>query len=248
MTGPGHKKVRVGIVGDYDPNRVSHQATEKALEHAATTFGILVEAEWLPTVSLEERAAEKLLRFDAVWCAPGDYESQRGAVEAIRIAREGNTPLLGTCNGFQHVVIEYARDMLGFTDAAHAENDPNASNLFIRPLSCSLFGRTMRVEIRRGSRVHGFYGGTEAEEEYRCDFGLDPARQKLIEEGGLRVSGADQDGEARVLELPDHPFYVATLFVPQMGSSAESPHPLVVAFLKAALDTRGKRQPWQETV
>lgn len=100
----------------------------------------------------------------------------------------------------------------------------------------------MRVEIEPGSKVHGFYGSEEAEEEYRCNFGLDPEHRQLIEEGGLRVSGVDETGEARILELPDHDFYVATLFVPQMCSSPEDPHPLIVAFIRTALGARREKK------
>jgi len=234
--------VRVGIIGDHDPDKSSHAATGAALEHAAEYLGIGVETEWLPTVRLEGRAAQTVERFDALWCAPGSpYESLEGALEAVRVAREGGVPFIGTCGGFQHAVIEYARDVLGFSDARHAEYDPYASNLFIRPLSCSLAGRKMLVEVRPGSKARDIYGASEAEEEYRCDFGLAPEHQDLIEEGGLHVSGVDAGGEARIVELADHPFYVATLFVPQMNSSAERPHPLVVAFLGAALNARERK-------
>ncbi len=232
--------VRVGIVGDYDPGRVSHPATKGALEHASRTSGVAVEAEWLATASLEQRAAEQLDSFDAVFCAPGDYESSAGALEAIRSMRESSTPFLGTCNGFQHAVIEFARNVLGIADAAHAETSPDSPNLFVRPLSCSLVGKKMRVSVEPNSLAHAAYGRTEAEEVYRCDFGLDPERHALMEEGGLRISGADAIGEARILELPEHPFFVATLFVPQLSSSADEPHPLVAAFLEAAIERAGR--------
>lgn len=235
------EQVRVGIVGDYDPGNPTHKATEGALEHAAGSLGIPLEAAWLPTDRLEGRASGVVRGFDAIWCSPGSpYKSFEGALEAIRVAREDGIPFIGTCGGLQHAVIEFARNVLGFARAGHTEYDPEASDPFVSALSCSPFGRKMRVELEPGSRVHGFYGTTEAEEEYRCNYGLDPERRKLIEGGGLRVSGVDEEGEARVLEMPDHTFYVATLFVPQLLSSPQNPHPLVVAFLRAALDVRRK--------
>lgn len=91
------------------------------------------------------------------------------------------------------------------------------------------------VAVEPETLAHAAYGRTEIEEDYRCDFGLDPGRHEALESGGLLVSGTDPDGEARILELPDHPFFVATLFVPQLTSSIEEPHPLVTAFLEAAL-------------
>lgn len=234
---------RVGIIGDYDPDKPSHGATGEALEHTADALGVSVEVEWLPTLLLEKGAAGMVKKFDALWCAPGSpYESFSGALAAIRLARENDIPFIGTCGGFQHAVIEYARNVLGFANAGHAEYDPYASNLFVSALSCSPFGKKMQVTLESDSKVYGFYGRPEAEEEYRCNFGMDPERQRLIEEGGLHVCGLDPDGEARILEIPGHPFYVATLFVPQMNSTAESPHPLIRAFLEAALEAVEERK------
>jgi CTP synthase (UTP-ammonia lyase) len=142
---------------------------------------------------------------------------------------------LGTCGGFQHVVIEYARNVLGFADAQHAEYDPYASDLFITELACSLAGQEMAVKLSDDSRAAQSYGRTEAREQYYCNFGINPEHQRLLDDGGLRVVGVDGDGEARVLELPDHRFFIATLFVPQLRSSPESPHPLVTAYLRAAM-------------
>jgi CTP synthase (UTP-ammonia lyase) len=201
-------------------------------------IGVSVEVRWHATGSLLDADPASVLVEDALWCAPGSpYKSLDGALRGVRFAREEEVPLLGTCGGFQHIAIEYARNMLGFTDAQHAEYDPYGSNLFIGELACSLAGQTMTVELTPGSRSADSYGCTEASERYYCDFGLDPEHQTLLDEGGLRVVGVDQDGEARVLELPGHPFYVATLFVPQMSSSSGSPHPLIVAYLRAAAST-----------
>jgi CTP synthase (UTP-ammonia lyase) len=135
------------------------------------------------------------------------------------------------------VVIEYARNVLGFEDAQHAEYDPYASELFISALSCSLVGQTMNVRLDPGSRAAHFYDKSEVSEQYYCNFGLNPEHQQRLNDGGLRVVGTDQDGEARVLELPNRRFYLATLFVPQLNSQPGSPHPLIVAYLQAAAQT-----------
>lgn len=106
------------------------------------------------------------------------------------------------------------------------------------------FGQTMRARIEPGSKVHGFYGGPEADEEYRCSYGLAPGSRRLLEDGGLRVPGTDVGNEARIIELPEHTFYVATLLVPQMRSAPERPHPLISAFVRtAAASSRWPRDP-----
>ncbi|WP_280342903.1 CTP synthase C-terminal region-related (seleno)protein [Nocardia abscessus] len=227
--------LHVAIIGDYDASFAPHQATDAALQHAGTRLGVGVEARWLATEPLEADLTE-VEAADVLWCAPGSpYRSLAGALAALRYGRERGIPTLGTCGGCQHMVIEYARHVLGFQDAQHAEYDPYASNLFVSELTCSLAGKTMPVTLTAGTRVADLYGKAEVEEQYYCNFGLNPAHQSTLNDGGFLVTGVDGDGEARVLELPEHPFYMATLFVPQARSRPDLPHPLIVGLLRAAL-------------
>lgn len=235
MTNP----VRVGIIGDYNPAFHPHLATDAAIHHAARRLGRPVSITWLPTQDLAHTTAE-LQHYDALWCAPGSpYRSLDGALNGIRFAREQRRPFIGTCGGFQHVVLEYARNVLGFADAAHAESDPDASTLFISSLACSLVGTTMRVHLSPSSRVFQMYRRAVVQEQYYCQFGLNPAYQATIHDGGLRVVGVDDNHEARIVELPEHPFFVGTLFVPPLTSTPEQPHPLILAYLQAARADRG---------
>jgi CTP synthase (UTP-ammonia lyase) len=230
------RPLSIGVIGDFDPTFPPHRATDAALLHAAEHLGATVDVRWLATDPLTEASPGHVLAHDGLWCAPGSpYRRLDGALRAVRHAREADVPLLGTCGGFQHVVLEYARNVLGFADAQHAEYDPYASRLFVTELSCSLAGQRMEVRLEAGSRAARFYRGTRTVEEYYCNFGLNPDHRRLLHEGGLRVVGTDGDGEARVLELPDRRFFLATLFVPQLSSSPGSPHPLVTAYLRAAM-------------
>ncbi|MEV0974247.1 CTP synthase C-terminal region-related (seleno)protein [Microtetraspora glauca] len=229
------RSLRVAVIGDRDPAFPPHLATDDALRHAAAHLGIAVDVRWLATEPLESDLTE-VEAADVLWCAPGSpYRSLLGALAALRHGRERGVPTLGTCGGCQHMVIEYARHVLGYEDAQHAEYDPYASTLFVSALTCSLAGMTMPVTLAPGSRVAALYGRTEVEEKYYCDFGLDPSRQGSLHDGGFSVTGVDGDGEARVLEIPGHPYYVATLYVPQARSRPDAPHPLVVGLLRAAL-------------
>jgi CTP synthase (UTP-ammonia lyase) len=233
--------LRIAVVGDFRADRETHLATSAAPSHAGATYGWDVDATWIATPDLETAAADVLAAFDGVWIAPGSpYRSLQGALTAIRFAREGHIPLIGTCGGFQHLILEYARNVLGIADAQHAEYDPDGSRLFITPLSCSLAGRSMMMELRPGTKAASAYGTRTATERYYCSFGLNPDCLAELQAGGLVVSGIDQDGEARMVELPEHPFFLATLFVPQVSSSAGSPHPLVAAFVKVAAAHRAR--------
>ena len=163
----------------------------------------------------------------------------------IRWARVDREPFIGTCAGFQHAALEFARNVLGIKDAMHAEYDPDAPNAFIRPLICSLVGKKLAIRLKPGSRAATFYGTTEVVESYYCNFGLNPDYREPLESAGLVISGWDDTEnasavdptlpEARVIELPEHPFFLATLFVPQAASTAERPHPLIAAFCDSML-------------
>lgn len=112
----------------------------------------------------------------------------------------------------------------------------------ISRLACSLVGHSETIRIEPNSVAHQAYGKAEATEHYRCNFGLNPEYRSRISSRELVVTGLGAGGEVRIVELRGHPFFVATLFLPQLSSSAGSPHPLVVAYLKAALDSRARRE------
>lgn len=190
-------------------------------------------------MSTEEIDKTLFERFSGIWVAPGSpYKNMDQALWAIRYARENGVACFGTCGGFQHMIIEYARNSLGFKDASHAEYDPYASNLFITQLSCSLAGRKLELTFSSGSRVAEIYGGISAVEQYYCNFGVNPDYVSLLKSGDLKITGSDNEGEVRVIELPGHPFFLGTLFVPQTSSTAEQPHPLVTAFVKVVQENK----------
>ncbi len=222
---------RIGIIGDYRPANPTHVATTNGIQHAAEALGQPIEAVWLPTDQPHQFGD-----FQGLFGSPGSpYRSFPRALAGIRYARENNIPFLGTCGGFQHLVIEYARNVMGFADAEHAESSPDASCLFITPLSCSLVGKTMEVAIQPGSKTAAACQSTRSMERFYCNFGLNPEYQAALENSGLDITGRDQNGEVRIVELGSHPFFVGTLFVPQARSLPGDPHPLVVEFCRAAV-------------
>ncbi|MEE3067461.1 MAG: CTP synthase [Actinomycetota bacterium] len=229
--------VCIGIVGEFQHNFDPHTAIDTAVEHAlaAVPSRPPIALEWVSTPDAEHMSKEELAAYAGWWIAPGSpYCSMNGALRIIRCAREHDVPLLGTCGGYQHVVLEYARNVLGFADAAHAEYDPYASELFITALSCSLVGQTMKVMVREGTTAARHYPSGAITEKYYCNFGLNLDHLPALTAAGLVVSGTDQAGEPRILELPDLRYFLATSFVPQTSSTPEAPHPLIVGFLRAA--------------
>lgn len=229
-------QVRIAIIGDFNAEFPPHLKTDEALDHVQELLALDIVADWIPTSDLVSGHEARLSRYDGVWVAPGSpYNCMDGALNAIRYCRETKLPLLGTCGGCQHVIIEFARNVLGIADAQHAEYDPYASVLIISELACSLVGQRMDVLLEPASRVAEAYSSIRASEQYYCNFGLNLDYQERLNEGGLRIVGRDADGTPRILMLPEHPFFVATVFVPQLTSSPAQPHPLIVAFVRAAL-------------
>lgn len=224
---------KIALLGEYTPTFQPHIATSTAISHSSQKLGISVEGVWVSTNDIEESIFDT---YAGIWVAPGSpYKNMNKTLLAVRYARENFVPCLGTCGGFQHIIIEYARNVLGFEDAQHAEYDPYASNLFISKLDCSLVGREMTLTFVAESQVAAIYSSLTAIEQYYCNFGVNPECVSLIRSGQLQVTGSDSEGEVRVVELPNHPFFIGTLFVPQVRSTSEMPHPLVTAFLKAVV-------------
>jgi|SRR5580765_1833672 len=229
--------LQIGLIGDRNDERVAHRAIPLALAMAAEACGTPIELVWVPTEQVGNGAA--LVEFDGLWCVPGSpYRDMNGALTAIRVARERHIPFLGTCGGFQHAVIEYARNMLGWADAEHAEIAPQATRQVIVPLSCALIEISDALRLVAGSKLAQCYGTLSIVEGYHCSYGLGADFRHALESGPLRINAYDEAGDVRGIELDDHPFFIATLF--QHERSALQGHwpPAVRAFVQAAVAGR----------
>ena len=225
--------IKIGIIGDYD-GRPSHLATEDAIKHGAKKLALDVEYKWLPTTRFDTNAQE-LESYHGIWCSPGSpYKSMNGALNAIRFARENNCPFIGTCGGFQHAVIEFGRNVLHINALEDTNFNPYESNDYITALSCSLVGQTRKITINKDSILYDIYNSTEIIEKYNCNFGLNKCYQNLLNENGFQVIGIDENEEARIMTLENNTFFIASLFQPQLSSTYENPHPLIIRYLTAA--------------
>ena len=221
-----HSSIRVGLLGEFNAQQKAHQAIPKSL--AAVSEGG-VETTWVSTDSVDK--GESLAQFHGLWCVPGmPYRSADGAISAIRFARTSHLPFLGTSAGFQYALIEYARHVLGLAEADHQKINPRAAIPLITPLAVGLAGVKARVRFMEGTHLRNAYRAAESTEEYHCSFGLNGRYRRLIESGPLCVSAVDDQQEIRAVELDGHPFFVATLFEPEMSAG---PNPLVGAFVAA---------------
>jgi CTP synthase (UTP-ammonia lyase) len=138
--------------------------------------------------------------------------------------------------------VEYARNVLGIQDAEHEETALGSGHLVISRLACSLVGTSETITVIPGTQAHRAYGKTGTSERFACNYGLNPDYKERLADGGLKIAGIGPRGEVRLVELPSHAFFVGALFLPQLSSDPERPHPLIAAFLKAARDFRASRQ------
>lgn len=217
---------KVGLIGDLNQQQKAHTAIPRALGRASEGK---IEAVWLATDAVGN--GEGLAEFDGLWVVPGmPYRDADGVIRAIRHARVTRTPFLGTSAGFQYALIEFARNVLGLADADHQKTNPSSKIPLVSRLDAALMGVRSRLKFTGGTMLRRAYGVPEAVEEYHCSFGLNSRYRRLIE-GPLTVSAVDDQHEVRAVELDGHPFFVATLFQPEMNERA----PLVEAFASACM-------------
>ncbi len=232
------KSCRIALVGDYNPSVTAHQAIPLALDLAARHHQAAVEGVWIYTSQIDD--AETLLAdFDGLWCVPATpYRNMQGALDAIRVTRERAIPFLGTCGGFQHALIEYARNVLGLAGADHGESNPTASLPLIVPLACSLVEKQGELVLTEGSLLARSYGTSQITEGYRCSYGPNPQYTDQLFAREFHATAHDLNGEVRGAELSGHPFFAGVLFQPERRALKGELPPLVRDFVGAIV--RGK--------
>lgn len=187
-----------------------------------------MDSEWVPTDSGLDVTA-----YDAVWLVPGGpYADDRAVLAALTTVRERGIPFLGTCSGMQYAVVEYARSVLGVR-ATHAEADGESDDNVVSALACSLYGEERLVTPVPGTRFASWVPQPFAGMHF-CNYAPTAAAVDRLVASGVVVGATAPDAGAEVLEFPDHPFYVTSMFQPHIGALAGEPvHPLVTAFLAA---------------
>jgi CTP synthase (UTP-ammonia lyase) len=229
--------VKILALGDRDPAFVTHRELDAAFELMPAG----VECSWTGTDTPQARDLESA---DGVWLLPGTpYRDDAAAYAAIEHCRVSGTPFLGTCGGFQYACVGLARSLAGIEGAAHAESDPDTGQLVIVPLRCSLYGEHRQVEPVPGTLLARICGDQPFAGFHWCGYGLDPGAEAQLQAAGVVLSARAQDAGVEAIELPGHPFFVATAFQPQAGTSESGTlHPLITALLTAASVRTSSRQ------
>jgi CTP synthase (UTP-ammonia lyase) len=217
-------------LGDRDERQLTHRELDAAL----ALIGDGISCRWVAT---DSPAAAALDGVDGVWLVPGSpYRDDGAAYGAIAHCLRTGTPYLGTCAGFQYACVQLARMRAGQEDAAHAESDPDAADPVVAALACSLYGERRTVTPVPGTRLAAICGESPFEGFHWCGFGLAAGAAQTLAKAGVTLAAHAPDAGVEAIELPDHPFFIATAFQPQVGSAESGElHPLIATFLDAAV-------------
>ena len=251
------KRVEVAVVGKYTSLTDSYKSVYEALAHAGIAIGSDVVFRKVEAEDIETNGAAEMLNGVGGVLIPGGFgrRGTEGKLEAIKWARENDIPFLGLCLGLQCAVIEYARNVCNQKDAISAEwieegEIETLDNVFIGLMDSqqkvTIKGGSMRLgacdcDLLEGSNAREIYERESVRERHRHRYEVNPAKTKILEKNGLVISGRNPDsGLVEIIELPEHPFFIATQAHPEFKSRPTKAHPLFKGFITASFNLAGK--------
>jgi CTP synthase len=245
-------EVVIGLIGKYVELQDSYKSILEAFTHAGAANEVKVKIESIHSEYLKpDNIATKLAHLDGVLVAPGFGERGiEGKIEAIRYVREQNIPFFGICLGMQMAVIEFSRNILGLTAANSSEMDPDTPHPVIAIMEAQKNitekGGTMRLgawkcDLSKATKIESIYNTSFIMERHRHRYEFNNDYKTPLENAGMMASGFNpQTGLVEVVEIPTHPWFVGVQYHPEYKSTVASPHPLFLAFIKAALKHKNK--------
>jgi len=243
----GSRTVEIALIGKYTDLKDSYISHEESLRYAGALLDCKVKIRWIEAPDLEDSGnTDSLEGVDGV-LVPGGFGSRgsEGKIMSAKWARENKIPYLGVCFGFQLATVEFARNVLGLKDANSSELDPDGKNSVIDILpeqeGVKDMGATMRLGDHEvmisGGKAEELYGSSAVYERHRHRYEVNPEYISQIEEKGMNYTGRDESGRRmEILELEDHPYFMASQFHPEFKSRPDKPSPLHLGLVKAALE------------
>ena len=249
------RKVDIALVGKYVELQDAYKSILESFVHAGAANECEVKVHTIQSEHIDaSNVAEKLAGMDAVLVAPGFGErGLEGKIAAIRYVREHDIPFFGICLGMQMCVVEFARNVLGLEGAASTELNPGTPypviDLMEDQKSTTIKGGTMRLgayscRLDKDSLAYRIYGSEIISERHRHRYEFNGDFLERMEAAGMKASGRNPEtGLVEIVEIPSHPFFIGVQFHPELKSTPEVPQPIFVAFVKAAIENRAKRNP-----
>jgi CTP synthase len=248
------REVTIGVIGKYVTLPDAYLSVAESLKHAGFHHGHNLSIRWIASDDLEtDDLTERLGGLDGI-LVPGGFGVRgiEGKIQAVRFAREQNIPFFGICLGLQCAVIEYARNVAGLDEANSSEFDASSPYPVVDVLAgqdLAALGGTMRLgaypcKLADGSKAARAYGTELIYERHRHRYEVNPRMRRRLEDAGLVCSGESPNGTlVEIIEIAEHPWFVAGQFHPEFKSRPDSPHPLFRDFVGAAIERRGAREP-----
>ncbi len=240
-------KINIGLIGKYVELQDSYKSILESFIHAGAENEVEVKVESIHSEYIDEKVlSEQISKLDGILVAPGFGERGiEGKIDTVKYARENNVPFLGICLGMQMAVIEFSRNVLGLKDANSTEMNERTPNPVIdimeKQKSITHMGGTMRLgawkcQLKEGSLAREIYGSEMIFERHRHRYEYNNKYKDQIEAAGLEATGYNPEtGLVEIIEIPSHPWFIGVQYHPEYKSTVASPHPLFVAFVKAAL-------------
>lgn len=241
------KEVTVALVGKYTALHDAYISVVEALKHGAVGHNAGVNIKWIPSEDLNKENVDELLKDVSGILVPGGFGDRGidGKILAIKYARENNVPFLGLCLGMQLSLVEFARNVIGFKDAHSAELDAATTHPVIHLMpeqdGVEDLGGTLRLGsypcvIAEGSKAYAEYGQKIVHERHRHRYEVNNYYREDFTRAGMKLSGLSPDGRiVEMIELPEHPWFLATQAHPEFKSRPNRPHPLFKGFIGAAI-------------
>jgi CTP synthase len=239
-------KLKIALVGKYVELQDAYMSVREALKHAALSLGVETDLQWVHSVDLEKGKGWEVVKEAAGIIVPGGFGSRgiEGKIQAAKYARENKVPYLGLCLGMQLMVVEFARDVLGWENANSTEFDRSTPypviDLMLEQRAITDMGGTMRLGLypcvlQPGTKTAEAYAAPQVEERHRHRFELNNAYREQLQKAGMVFSGISPDGKlVEIAEIEDHPYMLGSQFHPEFLSRPMRPHPLFVGLVKAA--------------
>ncbi len=246
------KEVTVALVGKYIQLHDAYISVVESLKHGGVANHASVNIKWVDSETVTPENIGELLSDVSGILVPGGFGSRgiEGKIQAIKYAREHQIPFLGLCLGMQLSIVEFARDVVGYSDAHSAELDPSTAHPVIHLMpdqdGIEDIGGTLRLGsypcvLNKESKAYALYGTETIHERHRHRYEVNNDYRNVLQEHGMMLSGISPDGRiVEMIELPDHPWFVATQAHPELKSRPNRPHPLFKGFIEASLKYQEK--------